>query len=188
MACDPEAIEGRIRAHLDGNLYFEAFDLLLASYQDKVFRLAWSILGDRTLAEDSVQDIFVRVWRALPGYRGQSSISTWVYAIARNTCFTASRRNRKSSALSLDDFNVRLAAERTKESVSPPELDLPGLIAQLPEKYRQVILLFYMEEKTYDEVARLLDLPMGTVKTYLHRARKALAAAITEANMKVGKR
>jgi len=67
------------------------------------------------------------------------------------------------------------------------EIDLPLLLAQLPEKYRQVVVLFYMEERSYEEVARMLDLPMGTVKTYLHRARKELAVAVMRDRIVEGK-
>jgi RNA polymerase sigma-70 factor (ECF subfamily) len=186
MAGEPEAIDDHIRAHLSHKKYSEAFDLLLAQYQDKVFRLAWSILGNRALAEDTVQEIFLRIWRSLPGYRGLSSLSTWIFAIARNTSITALRRERKRSTLSLND--EQLPRPSGKSRGAPCELDLSELIARLPDRYRQVLVLFYMEERSYDEVARLLDLPMGTVKTYLHRARKALAAAATEATMKAGGR
>jgi RNA polymerase sigma-70 factor, ECF subfamily len=186
MACEPEAIQDHILAHLSHKKYSEAFDLLLAQYQDKVFRLAWSILGNRAAAEDTVQEVFIRIWRALPGYRGLSSLSTWVFAITRNTSLTALRRDRKMSTLSLDDERLPLPAG--KSTGSPCTLDLPELIARLPDKYRQVLVLFYMEERSYGEVARLLDLPMGTVKTYLHRARKALATAAREINMKAGGR
>jgi RNA polymerase sigma-70 factor (ECF subfamily) len=183
-------MDDEIQARLDQKLYSEAFELLLSRYDDKVFHLAYSILGNRALAEESAQDTFVRIWRALPAYRGLSSISTWVFAITRNTCLTALKRHRKGGMLSLEDPGVLLKVER--QSVppggQPRGLDLPRLVARLPEKHRQVILLFYMEEKSYDEVAHLLGLPMGTVKTYLHRARKALAAAVMEANMEEGGR
>jgi RNA polymerase sigma-70 factor (ECF subfamily) len=183
-------MDDEIRARLDQKLYSEAFELLLSRYDDKVFHLAYSILGNRGLAEESAQDIFVRIWRALPAYRGLSSISTWVFAITRNTCLTALRRNRKGGMLSLEEPGVLLKVEShsAHSGRGPSGLDLPRLVAQLPAKYRQVILLFYMEEKSYDEVAHLLGLPMGTVKTYLHRARKALAAAVMEANMEEGGR
>jgi RNA polymerase sigma-70 factor (ECF subfamily) len=156
---------------------------VLAHYGDKVFRLAYSILDNRAVAEDAAQDAFVRVWRALPSYRGLASVSTWVYAIARNTSLTALKRQQARSAFSLDEPAVRTRAENQAAATPGEERwpDLPRLVSRLPEKYRQVILLFYMEEKSYDEVAALLDLPMGTVKTYLHRARKALVEAIREA-------
>jgi RNA polymerase sigma-70 factor (ECF subfamily) len=181
-------MDERIRARLDQKQYAEAFELLLSGYDGKVLHLANSILGNRALAEDCSQDIFVRIWRALPAYRGQSSISTWVFAIARNTCLTALRRQRRGGMVSLEEPGVLLKLESMPTSREPGGPDLPRLVAQLPEKYRQVILLFYMEEKSYEEVAHLLGLPMGTVKTYLHRARKALAAAVMEANMEEGGR
>jgi RNA polymerase sigma factor (sigma-70 family) len=92
--------------------------------------------------------------------------------------------------LSLDEPKVRDAAD-TRQAVPREEYrgpDLPYLVSQLPEKYRQVITLFYMEERSYEEVARLLDLPLGTVKTYLHRAKKELAAAMTQDKMTDGGR
>ena len=82
-------MDEEIQMRLAGKRYMEAFELLLAQYQNKVFRLAYSMLGNREVAEDAAQEIFVRIWRALPGYRGLSSISTWIYSIARNRCLTA---------------------------------------------------------------------------------------------------
>ena len=110
------------------------------------------------------------IWKALPGYRGDASVSTWVYAIARNACLTALKSAGARKVVPLDERGAERAFH-----VAPHAPDLEGLIAQLPEKQRQVVTLFYMEEKSYEEVARLLDIPMGTVKTHLHRARKELA-------------
>ena len=181
-------MDEEIQTRLAGKRYTEAFELALTRYQDKVFRLAYSMLGNRELAEDVAQEIFVRIWRALPGYRGLASLSTWIYSIARNTCLTALKSDHRT--LSLDEPKVRDAADARQgvprdESRGP---DLPYLVAQLPEKYRQVITLFYMEERSYEEVARLLDLPLGTVKTHLHRAKKELAAAMTQNKMTEGGR
>ena len=92
--------------------------------------------------------------------------------------------------LSLDEPKVRDAVD-TQQAVKCEEFrspDLAYLVPQLPEKYRQAITLFYMEERSYEEVARLLDLPLGTVKTYLHRAKKELAAAMTQNKMMNGGR
>jgi RNA polymerase sigma-70 factor, ECF subfamily len=144
-------------------------------------------MGNRELAEDAAQEIFVRIWRALPGYRGLSSVSTWIYSIARNRCLTELKSGQRT--LSLDEPKVRDAVDArqaSREEFRGP--DLPYLVAQLPEKYRQALTLFYMEERSYEEVARLLDLPLGTVKTYLHRAKKELAAAMTQNKMTEGGR
>jgi RNA polymerase sigma-70 factor, ECF subfamily len=182
-------MDEEIRTHLDQGQYAEAFELVMGRYQNKVFRLAYAMLGNRALAEDAAQEIFVRIWRALPGYRGLATISTWIFAIARNACLTAGKAGAGRKALSLDEPEVRIAAE-AQHAVAPAALhgaDLNDLIAGLPDNYRQVITLFYMEEKSYIQVAQLLDLPMGTVKTYLHRAKKELAAAVIESKMKGGK-
>jgi RNA polymerase sigma-70 factor, ECF subfamily len=141
-----------------------------------VFHLALSMLGNQHQAEDATQEIFIRIWRALPGYRGMASVSTWVYSIARNTCLTAIKSAGARRTVSLEDPGTRAAAERRSyPAASPHAPDLPSLVAGLPDKQRQVVMLFYMEEKSYEEVSRLLDMPVGTVKTHLHRARKELA-------------
>jgi len=154
------------------------FDAIYARFENKVFRLCWSILGDRALAEEAAQEAFLRIWRGLPGFRGGSSLSTWVYAITRNCCLTM-RRSLPVAPLPIDAARLVAAPQRR------PEIDLAGEIALLPQKYRQVVMLFYMEECSYEEVAAMLDLPMGTVKTYLHRARKALALRLAQGKIEV---
>ena len=170
-----------IRACLNQKLYAPAFDLIVKNFSGKVMRLAYSILGDRAGAEDITQDVFVRIWRALPAYRGMSSVSTWIYSITRNTCLTALKRARSRNAISLDEPSIRAEAE--SEAFLPGEssvIDLPSLLSRIPEKHRQVAMLFYMEEKSYEEVSRQLDLPIGTVRTYLYRARKALTLLLLQ--------
>jgi RNA polymerase sigma-70 factor (ECF subfamily) len=154
----------------------EAFEALLATYQDKVFRLCYSMLGDRAQAEDAAQESFLRIWKSMELYRGESSLGTWIFSVTRNVCLTAitKRASRKSAPIE--------EAERATSYGPHNERDMLRLVAQLPENYRQVVMLFYMEERSYEEVARLLDLPLGTVKTNLHRARKQLATMVKEAD------
>jgi RNA polymerase sigma-70 factor (ECF subfamily) len=156
---------------------------VVRSYQDKVFRLCCAMLGDQGLAEETAQDIFLRVWKALPDYRGDSTLSTWIYAIARNACLTA-RKKAVHRGLSLENPGIRQAAERAVMSPAGPDRgpDIPRLLDELPAQYREVIVLFHMQEKSYEEVASMLGLPLGTVKTYLHRARKQLAEAVVAAD------
>lgn len=171
--------ERDIRQHLEAQRYREAFELLVARLRHKVFRLALSLVRDESLAEDMTQDIFVRIWKGLPGYQAQASLSTWVYAISRNTCFTELKRRAHRPTLSLQDPAwaevLHQAPElATRETERGAGLDVASLLARLPEHYRRVITLFYLEQKSYDDVAAMLDLPLGTVKTYLHRARQCL--------------
>jgi RNA polymerase sigma-70 factor (ECF subfamily) len=154
----------------------EEFEHIVREYQDKILRLSYSMLRDRPAAEEIVQEVLVRVWKGLPGFRSESSVSTWIYTITRNACLTALNR-RELQFVSLDEPVPRREAEkRTAGDWSIPQHpDAEELLNRLPAKYRQVVALFYMQEKSYDEVARMLDLPVGTVKTYLFRARKTLA-------------
>jgi len=184
-------MEQEIRACLDQKRYQEAFERLLPEFQNKVFRLAYAMLGDAALAEDMAQEIFVRIWKALPGYRGQSSLSTWIYAITRNACLTALKAIGAKREVSMEAPGVARTVEASG-TVSLPAagaaIDVLRFLDQLPEKHQQVMRLYYMEEKSYEEVARLLEWPMGTVKTYLHRARKELAEVVARSKMKKGTR
>ena len=156
------------------------FERLLDEYRDKVFRLACSLLADQASAEDATQEIFLKIWRALPDFRGESSLSTWIYAIARNTCFTHRRTAAGERTCPLDEANA--AAVPTADPPSDGASDLHAALGRLPEKYRRVLVLFYLEDRSYQQVALAMGLPMGTVKTYLHRARKELAQLIAESN------
>jgi RNA polymerase sigma-70 factor (ECF subfamily) len=173
-------MEKEIRAHLDQKRYAEAFDLLVPEYQNKIFRLAFAILGSAAAAEDAAQDVFVRIWKGLPGYRGQSSLSTWIYAITRNRCLTALKAVGGNKEVSMDESGVARIVEMAGADFEPSPragIDILRLVSELPEKHKQVLRLYYLEDKSYEEVSRLLALPMGTVKTCLHRARKQLAQA-----------
>ncbi len=160
----------------------QQFESVLATWQDKVFRLCYALLGDRAAAEETAQEVFLRIWKALPGFRGEAALSTWIYAIARNACLTALRARAGRRGLSLESPGVRAAAERAASGPHGPDRqpDILRFVGELPPNYRQVVLLFYMEERSYEEVALMLDLPLGTVKTWLHRARQQLAAALVE--------
>ena len=111
----------------------------------------------------------------MPAYDGRASPGTWLYTIARNTCLSVVRA---------ESYRKTLPLGAVCEPVAPAggagDLELAQCIGRLSEIQRQVITLFYLEEKCIDEVARMLDLPDGTVKSHLHRARLALAAMMKE--------
>jgi len=165
------------------------FERIAAEYQDRIFRLALSVLGERGAAEEAAQDALLRIWKGLGGFRGESSLSTWIFSIARNACLTArGRRAAWAQMASLEDPAARRAAE-CQPAGSPSAAamrDAAGLLDRLPAKYRQVVALFYMQEKSYDEVAEMLGLPVGTVKTYLFRARQSLAGQIARERVRKG--
>jgi len=163
---------------------------LMDRYRQKVMHLAVSIVRSDALAEDLSQTIFVKAWQALPKFDGRASLSTWLYTIARNTCLTAIERERR--LVPLEDF-----AEAAEDDADPmvfgrgqagletasqaaAEYDVARLLEQLPEPYRRVVVLFYLEDRSCEEVGDLLSMPTGTVKALLHRGRKKLAALAGE--------
>jgi len=165
---------------------------LMQRYRQKVMHLAFSIMRDPALAEDLSQTIFVKVWQALPKFDGRAALSTWLYTIARNTCLTAVARERR--VVPLEDFAevadddgdpmVFGTAQAGVESAgqAAAEYDVARLLEQLPEPYRRVVVLFYLEDRSCEEVGELLSMPTGTVKALLHRGRKRLAALAGESS------
>ena len=171
-----------IHERLQVKQYREAFALLLPRYRDKVFRLTFSMLRNRATAEDITQEILVRVWRALPGYGAQAALSTWVYAISKNACLSELRKRRP--VVSIDDdagsYDAQIAALGSNDADDSATVSVTQLLDQLPERYRQAVTLFYLEDKSYEQTAASLGLPLGTVKALLHRARKKLTELVRE--------
>ena len=164
---------------LEARRYHEAFTPLVAAFKDRVFRLAVSLLHHEAHAEDVAQEVFVKIWKGLPAYHGGASLSTWIYAITRNTCLTELKRRDRHPTVSLQSPEMEAAAAGLPAlQCADPEpgaaMDVAVLLASLSEKHRQVLTLFYLEQKAYEEVALMLGLPLGTVKTLLFRAKKEL--------------
>jgi RNA polymerase sigma-70 factor (ECF subfamily) len=171
----PETVERLLRERR----YDSALEQLLADYRHKVFRMAVAMLRDAARAEDVTQDIFIKLWRALPIYDGRASVGTWLYTIARNTCLSAIRADGYRRTAPLDDAE---AVEPSASSTTPLAISVEQCLSRLPGVQRQVVTLFYMQERSVSEVAGMLDLPEGTVKSHLHRARRALAVMMAPAS------
>jgi RNA polymerase sigma-70 factor (ECF subfamily) len=169
-------MDDEVQRLLERRRYDEALERLLDRHEQQVFRMAVMVLRDVGRAEDVTQDIFVKLWRALPDYDGRASVSTWLYTIARNTCLSAARAESYRRTRSLDERPEPAAPGPSRE----PALDLTLArgIETLPEIQREVITLFYLQERSVRDVAALLDLPEGTVKSHLHRARRTLGALL----------
>ena len=164
--------ESDILALLQSGALERAFALLLDRYAGKVYRLCCAMLRDPTQAQDVAQESWVRVWKALPRYDERAALSTWIYTITRNRCLSALERRRDPASLD--------AGELAEEGLEQPDPEdgsalLRALVDLLPERYRQTLVLFYYEDRSVSEVAQMLAMPEGTVKTMLFRARAALA-------------
>jgi len=161
-----------VRRLLTARRYDAALEQLLNRYEGRVFRMAIVMLGgDAGRAEEVTQDVFLKLWRALPSYDGRAALSTWLYTIARNTCLTAVRAESYRRTTPLDAGN-----EPAFWTATPDAIAVRQCLATLPEIQQQVVTLFYLQERSIKDVAAMLDLAEGTVKSHLHRARRALAA------------
>ena len=185
-----------IRRAQKGDL--DAFDALVALHQNRIFNLCKWNLGDDEDAADAAQDVFVRAWKAIARFRGDCALSTWLHRIAINVISdTANKRRRAPTPLSSLTFaNKTQSSTRTEES----ELETPDLsadadpqdaaarhekrravqnaLAALPRNQRAVVVLFDVQGHSYEDVAAILELPIGTVKSRLSRARLALRAQL----------
>ena len=153
-----------------------AFRELVDEYKNLVFALIARTVQDRSRAEDLAQDVFLRIHRGLPYFRGEARLSTWIYRIVANVC--SQDAGRPPAPVSLDDDEARgsVKASASDRQFGDFELRdrLEKAIARLPENYRLLIAAHYLQGVQYEALAEALQLPLGTVKTHLHRAKRQL--------------
>ena len=162
-----------------------AFAALVSAYESKVYNLALRYLGNREDAMDASQEVFLRVFRFLPGFQEESGFSTWIYRIGVNVCkdmlAKQSKRNEQSIEVededderrTIDIVDCRYAPEQILENAELRTM-LSKAIASLPEQQREVIVLRDIQGLSYEEIAGVLSLESGTVKSRLSRARENL--------------
>lgn len=163
----------------------EAFAELVDIYKDKIFQLAYRMTGSRQEAEDIAQETFLRVFANMHTYDDHYKFSTWIYRIATNLCID--RKRKKKPDFSLDeqvdgaeglDWYSRLSAkdESPEANVMRRELQdtVQEALLQLSPKYRSIMILRYIEDLTLQEISTVLQLPVTTIKTRIHRGREAL--------------
>jgi RNA polymerase sigma-70 factor (ECF subfamily) len=151
-----------------------AFQELIDRYKDLVFAVIARTVQDRTRAEDLAQEVFLRIHRGLPYFRGEARLSTWVYRIVANVCL---QEHPRPPSLSLDEEQTGArAASASDRQFADLELRdrLEKAIARLPPHYRLVIAAHYLDGVQYEDLADALQLPLGTIKTQLHRAKQQL--------------
>ena len=156
-----------------------AFQQLVDRYKDLVFALIARTVQDRSRAEDLAQDVFLRVHRGLPYFRGEARLSTWIYRIVANVCLQDHARpksGRDIVSLDEDGERGRVSVSATDRRFEDLELRdrLEKAIARLPPHYRLVIAAHYLQGVRYEDLAEALQLPLGTVKTQLFRAKQQL--------------
>jgi RNA polymerase sigma-70 factor (ECF subfamily) len=170
-----------------------AYRELVRRYERPVFALLYRMVRDRELAEDLAQETFVKALNAIESYRPEFKFSSWIFKIANNAAIDHLRR-RELDTLSLDGsphaetpeamqataLQIGARQESPLDAVEARELGgaIEAAIGRLRPEYRSCILLRHVEGRAYEEIAEILDLPLGTVKTYIHRARNELRLAL----------
>jgi len=178
----PESVEERewIARARGGDA--QAYRRLVERYSDRAYGLAFRMLGSAPEAEEVAQDAFVRAWRALPRFRGDSSFSTWLHRIVvrralDRSAVLKSRRAREGPLEELETSEaIALHGEDPAGWEEERSLRLERLLDSLSDVQRAAVMLYYYEDRSVDEVAAALGIPGGTVKTHLHRARGLLRA------------
>lgn len=161
----------------------EAFGELVERYKHKVHWIVRRMVGGAD-DEDLTQEVFLRAYQALPNFRGDSKFSTWIYKIARNLCLSELRkRDRRGEHLSLEEegeekvhWLLREAQDGLEREIERQDVSrkVRDLIGRLPAHYRTALTLYHLNQVGYEEIAEIMDVPLGTVKTYLHRGRMRL--------------
>lgn len=183
--------EQLIKEAVKGNM--KAFEILISQYEKKVYALCLHLLKDPEEAYDAAQEVCIKVWRQLKHFEGQAKFSTWLYRIGTNQCLDLMRKNKKRSQdislfqkdqLSEEEWMIEPIQEEegiaeTIEKKVLQEVVQLG-IKELKEDYQVIITLRDIEEHSYEEIADILELSLGTVKSRLARARQALKKVLQQ--------
>jgi RNA polymerase sigma-70 factor (ECF subfamily) len=165
----------------------EAFGTLVERYDRAVYHLAYRTLRDQEEARDAAQEAFFKAYRSLRTFKPGAKFSTWIFAIAYHACCDRLARRKRYSNDELPDRADPSAGPEMQAVALDEARRLRAAIEALPEKYRTVITLYHLQGRQYEEIAQVLGIPMGTVKTHLFRAKEQLrrilsqdAAGVTE--------
>ncbi len=159
----------------------DAFALLVQRHQRRVFNVVYRMLQDYDEASEITQEAFLAAWQGLPSFRGEASFPTWLYRIAYNCSLRQIEQRKRDRALqtAIQAEQALENSDREKQTESALEIhDRKALLhehlATLPAKYRIVLILRHLQEMSYEEMAEILTVPVGTIKTHLFRARNLL--------------
>jgi RNA polymerase sigma-70 factor (ECF subfamily) len=152
---------------------------LIARHERRVYAVCLRVLGNPDDAADAAQDALLAMIRKLDGFRGEAAFTTWLYRVAMNVCYDHLRRAKRRPVLRRDDDAPppEPALDDHADAVAGAH-DVAAALEQVPEDFRVAIVLADVHDLPYDEIAKVLDLPVGTVKSRVHRGRIALAKAL----------
>ena len=164
-----------------------AFEALVSPYEELLWRVCWRYTRSTPDAQDCLQETMVKAWRALPSYRGEASLQTWLYRLCVSCCIdhlrvSSRRREESADALSETGFDPADPAPQPEETVLRREKQrrVHEAISRLPEGMRETVILAVLEGRTYEETAAITGASVGTVKSRISRARQKLIAALQD--------
>ena len=162
-------------------MYEQQFRELVEKYSEQLYWHVRTLVGSHEDADDILQEVFVKVWKALPGFRGESSINTWLWRIATNEALSFLRKQKVRAALSFSSLDAE--AERVLDS--DPWFDgdeaqrkLAVAVAKLPDKQRAVFCMRYFEELPYEEISSITGTSVGALKASYHQATEKIKASV----------
>lgn len=157
----------------------QAFETLYQQHLKRVYNIAWRMMGNDADAQDISQEVMLKAWRALPGFKLDSSLGTWLYRIAVNAC-SDELRKRKTKTVSVDVLaeTGHEPGDSGFEQSTADSQNLSWAIGQLVEEYRAAVVLRDVEGYSYEEIAQILKCPIGTVRSRINRAREQLRGLI----------
>jgi RNA polymerase sigma-70 factor, ECF subfamily len=179
---DPEGEGSLVRRFLDGDA--SAFGVLVERHQTRVFNLCLRILGNREDAFDAAQETFMAALRKVDQFRGDAAFTTWLHRVAVNACYDELRRQQRRPMLHVvapgDADEPREAGPPSADHADEVSgaLDAAAALAQVPEEFRVTLVLADVQDLPYEQIARILEVPVGTVKSRVHRGRLAMAKAM----------
>ena len=162
----------------------DAFEQLVVAYREQVFRLALRMCGSEADADEVAQEAFLSAWKALPNFRGESQFSTWLYQLTTHAAIDLMRREKRQIAAADDITEVSAAdpapsPQQQAEQSEQREIVRDAILQLAPEQ-REVVVLRFMEELSYEEIGAVLKLPSGTVKSRLNRAKAQLKEILSK--------
>ena len=164
----------------------QAFELFIKQYEKLVFHIVYRMIPEQREKEDICQDIFIKIYQNLDTFQFRSKVSTWIGAIAYNTCLNYTQKKRAllfndhtPQGITLDSINGHMHPPDKYTEEQDLKNQIQSAVESLPQIYRTAISLYHVEGMSYNEISQIMDLPEGTVKSYLFRARKKLKEMLT---------
>ena len=167
----------------------DAFDQLVHRYEGKIYSVAYRFMGNHADAGDLAQDTFIRMYQALPSFRGDSSFATWLYRVAANACRDELRKRQRRRSVSMDEMieaspaNMPAASDYSPEETvqrHETQRQVQECLNRLSDDHRLILVMREIRGLSYEEIAGVLDCSLGTVKSRISRARNALKEKIKE--------